>query len=160
MSMKEIDLTQNKKAIVDNDLFFYLSQFKWHVSRLKQYKMVRWYASRGVKDINGNNRSERMHWHVIGKPLPGFAVDHINGNTLDNRRINLRIVPWRINCQNTNRNRDNNLVGASYDKARKKWISYIQLNGNAKYLGRFNSREEAHSRYMEECENVVAIPCP
>jgi len=54
---------------------------------------VHCYAVREVRNPDGTYYQMRMSDMIIGVPLPGFEVFHVNGNTLDNTRENLRIVP-------------------------------------------------------------------
>ena len=75
-------------------------------------------------------------------------VDHINGDTLDNRIENLRATTNRQNCQNRKIHRNGRLVGASWDTQRKKWFSCIQINGKTKGLGRYATEQQAHEKYL------------
>lgn len=79
--------------------------------------------------------------------LPNL-VDHIDGNTLNNEFKNLRITNNRFNQHNRLRHRKGRLVGASWDKNRKKWQSHIQIKGKNIALGRFDSEKQAHQRYL------------
>lgn len=91
--MREIILTQGKVAIVDNEDFEYLSQFKWHAVRVGH----NWYANRNIKTMDGY-KSQRMQWDILGK-----NTDHKNGNGLDNRRDNLRTCTKAQNTRNQRR---------------------------------------------------------
>lgn len=83
-------------------------------------------------------------------PPKNYMIDHINGVKTDNRFINLRVVTNRQNCQNKKRHREGKLVGTSWFKRDNLWLSQIQINGEYKYLGYFNTELEAHQRYMQE----------
>lgn len=157
MRIATIKLTQGKRAIVDSDMFECLNQYTWCACRQKRKNKELFYASTGTMNLGGGKRLDRLHWYVIGKPLKGFYVDHINGDTLDNRRQNLRIVTNRENCQNNDKNRAGGLPGASYDAFRRKWKSTIQVCGKNKPLGRFETKEEAHLRYMEELKKISCV---
>lgn len=152
--MKEIELTQGKVSLVDDDLFDYLNQFNW----CAHFDSHNWYAIRrsSVKDDpNGKSFTMSLHHLVIGiTRLPrilGLETDHIDGNGLNNQRSNLRIVPTRKNSQNREIHRNGKLVGAifSNDQFRNKpWMTRITINGKAKNLGYFKTEEDAHNVYL------------
>jgi hypothetical protein len=78
-------------------------------------------------------------------------VDHINGNTLDNRKCNLRICTNAENLRNQKRSKRNKTgyKGVSFDKNRKKYKACIRVNGIGIFLGRFNNPIVAYEAYCE-----------
>lgn len=85
-----------------------------------------------------------MHRFIV-KAKKGEIVDHINGNTLDNRRKNLRVV---TNSENIRKGkiRTNNrsgITGVSFDKERKRWLAEIKIMYKHIHLGRFKTKKEA-----------------
>jgi hypothetical protein len=90
--MKFIQLTQGKQAIVDDEDFELLSQFKWYA--MKSGHNV--YAARG----GGKRRMELLHRLILGVTDSKIEVDHINGDGLDNRRSNLRVATHADNQHN------------------------------------------------------------
>lgn len=146
--MKEISLTQGKSALVD-DRDAYLLAWKWYFDNTVGY------AKRNFRNQDGKQRKMRMHHMIIGFPLNGFQVDHINGNRLDNRRCNLRIVSHRENSHNSkchrNGTKSSRFIGVSLD--RNKWVAQISINGKRKNLGRYSTEEEAvdvYNNYLRE----------
>jgi len=85
--MKEIQLTQGKTALVDDEDFAELSKYKWSLSK---YGYV--YTSKDKKHLF-------IHRFIMNTPKGKFT-DHINCNRLDNRKENLRIVNKQQNAQN------------------------------------------------------------
>ena len=83
-----------------------------------------------------------------------MEIDHINGNKLDNRIKNLRVVSHRINTQNKKVHRDGQLAGSGFDKRDKRYRPKIQINSKDIYLGCFNTEQEAHRAYMIACEHI------
>lgn len=72
-------------------------------------------------------------------------VDHINGDKLDCRKSNLRVVSHSLNASNqklSSRNKSG-VIGVSYDSTRKKWKSEIKVNKERFNLGRFENIEDA-----------------
>ena len=136
--MKRIPLTQGKEALVDDEDFEWLSQWKWCAAKDKKT----FYAKRRAK-----GQTILMHRELIGAK-PGEQVDHRDGNGLNNQDTNTRICTHREN--NLNRRPNNNtsgFKGVSWCKGRKKWVSQIKVLGYAFTLGRFLTREEAARAY-------------
>jgi len=80
-----------------------------------------------------------MHREVCQpRPLPSEDVDHINGDTLDNRRENLRPVTRSLN--NLNRR---SVKGVYYHKRHKLWQAYISINRKRTHLGWHKTEEAA-----------------
>jgi len=73
------------------------------------------------------------------------VVDHINGNKLDNRLSNLRIISNRENLQR--RGGTSKYVGVH--KQRNSWLSNVTLNNVLYYLGSYNTEVEAHHAYLD-----------
>lgn len=99
---KEIKLTQGKVAIVDDDSFEFLSQWKWTASLGSRGR--KWYAIRreytGERGPTGVRLRRRVAMHrVLMKCPDGMVVDHLNGNPLDNRAANLEIVTQKTNME-------------------------------------------------------------
>lgn len=65
------------------------------------------------------------------------TIDHVNGDSLDNRRRNLRSATRLQQQHNTNRK------GVCWDSKRKKWRAYITDLGRHVNLGRFDTEKEA-----------------
>lgn len=87
--MKQIPLTQNKIAIVDDDLFDYLNQWKWYYN-----------SGYACRKVNGKHLG--MH-RVVMKTHK--MIDHINGDKLDNRKENLRPTNHSLNAMNMRKHR-------------------------------------------------------
>lgn len=85
-----------------------------------------------------------IHRMVVDAPQ-GFVVDHINHNTLDNRRCNLRIVTVAENAQNQRlpKNNASGTMCVFYDKDSKMWRAIINRNGKVIYRKRFKCLEDA-----------------
>jgi hypothetical protein len=86
----------------------------------------------------------------------GQIVDHINGDTLDNRRSNLRVVTPSQNAMNRRRRSDNasGCVGVSYISTKQRWFAYITVDGKKKILGQFQEKEDAISA-RKNAEKIV-----
>ncbi len=76
-------------------------------------------------------------------------IDHIDGNRINNRIENLRLVCKRENQQNRYKHRNGRLVGCRLDKRCNKWLARIKINGKEIHLGYFDTELEAHQIYCE-----------
>lgn len=127
-----------KFAIVSDEDFEQLNKHKWYLAKA--------YKSRDYYQVTRERFGKKipMGVQIINKK-DGFYVDHINRNTLDNRRENLRhATPF----ENTHNRR--NLTGRPdkfkyTTKLGNKWQSQVVVLGKKfKYLGLFDNREDAH----------------
>ena len=86
--MREIQLPRGQVAIVDDEDFEVLNAHQWHV--YWNVLTCTFYAFRDVPVVGRKPRNIPMHRHTVGSQR-GVRVEHINKNTLDNRRSNLRV---------------------------------------------------------------------
>lgn len=105
-------------------------------------------AYRGIS-INGKKSTISMSREIMKCP-PGMVVDHINGDTLDNQRKNLRICTIGENNRNSQveKNRTG-YKGVSWNKGGKKWMVQIAPNRTKMYLGCFTDPQKAAMAYNE-----------
>ncbi len=82
-------------------------------------------------------------------PLPGFTVDHINGDIRDNRRANLRVCTRGENGCNQKKQSDctSKYKGVYWNKKLSKWVAHIKSNRKVHYLGLFTSEIDAARAY-------------
>ena len=141
---RKIKLTQGKYATVDNKDYKYLNKYKWYSMYVPV--MNSFYAVRNIK-ISGNKQKLILMHRVIMKVPKGLEIDHINHNTLDNCKSNLRIATHSQNQMNhiKCKNKSSKYKGVSWNKQNKKWMAYIYLNGKRTYLGLF--RKEIDGAY-------------
>lgn len=156
--MKQIALTQGYFALVDDDDYETVSLFNWSAVRCGNkgthiYARTRFDGSKIV-----------MHRFILRKELaddPKGIVDHINRNTLNNRRENLRIT----DSSGNNRNKDwvayalsrarsaaqsNKAAGVCFDKSVGKWKAYFRN----KHLGWFTTEEAALVARQKAVEEI------
>lgn len=86
----------------------------------------------------------KLHRLLMGSP-EAMVVDHINGDRMDNRRCNLRIVTHAQNAKNRtiSKNNTSGCLGVYWDSFEGRWEAKIQIDGEEIRLGRFLSFDEA-----------------
>jgi len=109
--------------------------------------------------ISINHKSYRAHrlaWFYINGEWPIDFIDHINGNRLDNRISNLRVVSKSQNAQNSLIRKDNSsgVKGVSWCKMMKKWFAYININKKRTKVGYFDNLSEAAKAVSEARESI------
>lgn len=145
--MKQIPLTQGKVALVDDVDYEELSKYKWYANK---HHSGNFYAVRQSPSKKGKQHLIRMHRQILGLKFKDKCLgDHINHNTLDNRRDNLRICTQQQNEMNRkpNKNTSSQFKGVTWNKQRGKWMTRISINGVRKYLGYFALEELAALAY-------------
>lgn len=131
--MKYITLSTGIKTIVDDEDYEKFGNINWQ-SRPKRSGI---YAARTIRYGNRKDNKKRsiyLHRLIVDAKLEDF-VDHINRDTLDNRKSNLRIVTRSENFLNAGKFRrktSSKYKGVSFDKNRNKWLAYNNFIVNNK----------------------------
>lgn len=105
--------------------------------------------------VNGSYRlAHRAAFAWVHGYWPKHHIDHINGDKRDNRICNLREATNKQNAANSPRRKDNTTGFKGVRRARRKgkWWAYIHINGHDKYLGTYDTPEEAHAAYVRAAE--------
>ena len=94
---------------------------------------------------NSPYKAHRVAWAIYHGEEPTDQLDHINGMKADNRIVNLRIVTCQENQRNANMSKNNTsgITGVYWHKNKQKWQALVVVDGRSKYLGRFDTLEEA-----------------
>lgn len=143
-NVREIELTRGKIALVSAEDYERLSAVKWYA--MKDSRSGTFTAARG-----GGGRFILMHRLIIGDIPEGLEIDHINGDSLDNRRENLRICKHSQNRKNNKKYETNTsgFMGVHFRTERQKWVAMIYADGKRQYLGHYDTPEEAAVAYDE-----------
>lgn len=127
------------EVIVDKEEMQRLIKYKWTV--------ITGYAH--------NHSLGRMHRLILKAPKSA-QVHHVNGNKIDNRKSNLKLIHISDHSQlhgiemGLKSNNSSGFKGVSFHKAAKKWSAYVNLNKKRHYLGLFNCPIEAAKAYDEK----------
>ena len=140
--MRKIALTKGKVALIDNKDILNISKYSWNFTNGYAYTKI-------------NNKSISMSRFLLNPPK-NLWVDHINGNKLDNRRNNLRIVNPSQNSFNRLKNSSNRsgYKGVYLATNKKQWQAEIRANGKRQYLGKYSTKEEAAMAYNEAARRM------
>jgi len=146
--MEKLNISTNKYPnrfiIVDDDAPDEIFKYKWGSDE------------RGYTRRNKNGNIVYLHRVIVGRE--GGVVDHINRNTFDNRRCNLRIVDKTGNLLNSGlwRHNKSGYKGVSWSKSARKWLSRMQYKGKTIHFGLFDNIEDAaKARVSGERFNVA-----
>lgn len=147
--MKKIPLTQGLFALVDNEDFEELNKYKWHTRKSRQ----KFYAVRMSSTINGERNTIYMSRQIMDCP-DDLQVDHVDTDTLDNQKHNLRICTETENCINhrSQRNSSSQFRGVCWRKDVRKWQATINVTDflgerSQFHLGYFCNEKEAAKAY-------------
>lgn len=141
-----IPLTQGQYARVDEENYEELNQFNW--SARWSLETQTFYALRNVRREDHKFHTELMHRYIIRAQWA--RIDHINHDTLDNRKSNLRDGTLH-NIKNM-RHRvgtSSQYKGVDWNKASQKWRARIDIGKYSKSLGYFDDEIDAALAYDE-----------
>lgn len=97
-------------------------------------------------------KAEQLAWVLYYKRWPNSLLDHINGIRDDNRIANLREANYSQNAANRRGYARSGFKGVT--RVRNKFVAQITHQRRCKYLGTFNTPEQAHARYKQEAEKI------
>lgn len=95
--------------------------------------------------------AHQVAFYLMTGAWPLGHVDHINGNGLDNRWANLRLVDRQTNARNCAKSKANTsgVTGVTWDRRKQKWMSKITVNGKTLFLGYYTCIESAAAARRE-----------
>lgn len=139
--MKRIKLTNGGHALVDNEDY-------------ERFGQMRWKAQKGYPCIGNGKVKIYLHRLVMQAP-PGQDVDHVNGNTYDARKANLRFC-------NDSQNQANRrkvvgrvpIKGVCIHGQTGKYQAQVKKDGKSHYLGLFTCRIEAGRAYIKKAREL------
>jgi hypothetical protein len=140
--VKEIQITKGKIVLVDDEDFEYLSSIPWYFNG-------RGYAVNKSRFFNedGSRKQMLMHRLLLNAP-EDMKVDHINNNTLDNRKSNLRLASSADNSRNMRKPNTNTSGYKGVSKTRSgNWHSSISYYDKTIHLGTFDNKHDAARMY-------------
>ena len=137
----EVPLTQGKVALIDKSDMLIVGRFRWCATKAGPSL---WYAKR-TQRWGGASHTVFLHRWIIEAP-PGVLVDHVNGNTLDNRRCNLRLATHGQNTVNQ-RKRESARRFKGVRRYHQRFHARIKQSGVEVTIGIFRTEEDAARAY-------------
>lgn len=146
------------KVKVDLDDVDKCKNYRWCVNKYKSNKY-----DYGKYYIISSNHSLLLHRFIMNAEK-GMVVDHIDGDTMNNRKYNLRVCLHKENSRNSKHRKNNSsgYKGVSWFKRTNKWMAHIMVDKKHKTLGYFdniedavNARRIAEKKYFGEYMNEM-----
>lgn len=140
--VKFVELSKGKVALVDDEDFERVNQYKWYAWEAGNS----WYVSRNT--ARPNRKKVLLHRFILNIP-EGVCIDHINGDGLDCRKENMRTCSHAENMRNrrTPCNNKSGYKGVYWYKKYQKWRASIKIGGTSKHIGYFDNVVEAAKAY-------------
>lgn len=117
-------------------------------------RLINWHST--ASGYAYNNKLGYLHRYILNAPA-SVLVDHINGNTIDNRRSNLRFATDGENSWNSKPKPSKSMYKGVYflkNRKSKKWLSSIYRDGIAHRIGTFECEEEAARAYDKKAKEL------
>jgi len=138
-------------VLIDDEDYERLKEFKYNVYRHKVIEQGLYYFYRNIY-INGKKTTTKLHRDIMRCTVgDGLEVDHRYGDTLDNRKENLRFSTHAENMRNqkTPKNNTSGVKGVGWYKRTKKWRARIWINGRQHTLSYHSDIEDARKAYAK-----------
>jgi len=135
-----------KKVLVDEEDYELIKNYNWYIAKTSGSKFY-------VKAHSHVEKNKRIfvHMHRLIMNSPECkSVDHINGDTLDNRKNNLRVCEHMENMRNQGKRKNgktSKYKGVNFHKNMNKFCASIRQNYKLYHLGYFKNEIEAARAY-------------
>ena len=135
--------------LIINSQKYGLIKVKIDIEDIERCNQITWHYSnsRDIPYVSGKvkNKNIKLHRYLLNLNDKRYVVDHINRDSLDNRKSNLRIADYQENSFNRSLRSDNSsgFAGVNYNKVTNKWRAKIRYNNIDIHLGYFKDINEA-----------------
>lgn len=141
--VRDLVLPNGMVAQVDDEDYDAVAAHNWHARRRGHV----FYVRRNVRRPDGAKTKQYLHRFVMG---PGRAIDHVDGNGLNNQKSNLRFATDSQNQANRHHlppTKSSRFRGVTYHRGINRWQASIKVRGQSIYLGCFESETDAAAAY-------------
>lgn len=141
----KLKLSSGEVALIDSEDHLRISKYTWRYENFARGKYVT-----ATNNTATGTKKLRLHRFILDASK-GSIVDHINGNTLDCRKINLRLCTALENARNRGKSLQskNKYKGVRKEKGCDRWVARIGVNYKRIYLGIFKTELEAKEAYNQ-----------
>lgn len=122
--------------MIDDEDYERVNQYKWYANNYAHPYAIKDKVSQGVKTTT------LLHRFLMNPP-DDMVVDHIDGNTLNNQKANLRVIPQKLNSRHHRVNKKNTSGYNNVRASGRRWKAYIKVNYRQINLGVYDTPEEA-----------------
>lgn len=149
--MEEIKINKGFVVLIDKENLNKIMNMKWYVVK----KGSIYYAAHTYY-YKGKSKRLYMHRYLMDETNPKIHVDHINGNGLDNRKLNLRSVTAIENGRNRGKQSNNKsgYKGVYWNKQKNKWHSVLRHMGKKIHLGFYDDAKSASESYYKKAKEI------
>jgi hypothetical protein len=134
------------KITLDEQGLELYQKYSWHIQKHGNT----YYLKTNLK-VDGKYYSRTFHRELFNLDNPNNVIDHINGDGLDNRRVNCRVCTQQDNIRNQVRkyvsNKTSKYKGVFWNKKSKTWRAMIGVNNKRINIGSFSSEHAAGIAY-------------
>lgn len=138
----------NMVAVVDAEDLPRISQWKWGLATNGGRRLY----VRRVDHVDGRQKIVYLHRQIMR--FPANEIDHIDGDTLNNSKTNLRECNHSQNMTNIAKRPflSSKYKGVSWDESKRKWVAFVKDNKKTKNLGRYDNEVHAALAYDAAAE--------
>ena len=154
--MKELNI-KGYTVLLDDEDYERVAALKWYVQKNLIKTRGRVYFYHAFYENGKKIYTQSLQRFIIGLGhKDGYQGDHISGDTLDNRKSNLRKCSISENTQNAKMHKDNltGYKGITLFKRTGQYVAKICVNRKQFHLGYFDTPEEAHEAYCKASKEL------
>lgn len=135
--MKIVKISGGMHVKIDDEDFELVTRRKWKAHK----SSTNFYARHNIR-VDGKYKNVLMHRMIMKAPIH-LQVHHINGDTLDNQKLNLQFCTNKENHASTRRIKPHSSKYRGVSKFGEKWVARMMVDYKNKHLGLFETEKEA-----------------
>lgn len=138
------------EVLIDDEDYEKIKRYHWNILRTEEKKGYKYFQA-NLKRCDGKRRKVMLHRIIMNAKTKEEIIDHKNGDTLDNRKTNLRICNKTENNRNQKTSKANvmGIKGVSFVGKKELYQARITVDKKLIHLGYYKTSREAYSAYCE-----------